>query len=353
VNTTRPITTSSCHIIIGAAFTATSAWVCLSWASSLATALLVLLVTCSSRVDADPPPPPHTHTLTFEHALHKPRTSYANNNLASDSHVLSNTSGRDVTLYVYNFGPTAVVGNVSAVGLKGASVTPSSWPGVRVPPGGRTRLEVHVAPPGGHAALDPTSGVVTLTGAFGEPAGVQPPLLSFHVSIDPRSLTPTEQIPWANATSPSAWVHNIAGGGTVQVTTPKDKCIEFAFAFDKTTADAWAYPMLEFNTPPPADADGIRYWIEGVGASVPISQLNVIFFDAKGTQYIMDTQVNVTDPSPQQVTVLMRDARYDGFGPPGTSIMAAQVSRLAVGLNLAQHPSTAHMTVCSMNWVRF
>ena len=229
------------------------------------------------------------------------------------------------------------------------------WSGVLVPPGGRTRLEVHVKPPGGHATIDEIAGVVTLTGDFGEPEGVQPPLLSFHVSVDPRSLTPVEQIPWANATSPKAWLHNIAGGGTVQVTSPKDGCVEFAFAFDKTTTDAWAYPVLEFNPLPPANADGVRYSIEGVASSVPITQLNVIFFDAKGAQYIVDTdtQVNVTDTSPQLVTVLTKDARYDGFGPPGTSITTAQVSRLAVGLNLGQHQSTAQMTVCSMNWVRF
>ena len=127
------------------------------------------------------------------------------------------------------------------------------------------------------------------------------------------------------------------------MTSPTDKCVAFAFSFDKTTTDAWAYPMLTFSTPPPADADGIRYTVEGVGSSVrvsftftvcdtsgssfrflaiacimrerkksshyvrarqhledravetffrmallqvPVTQFNVIFFDSNGTQYV-------------------------------------------------------------------
>ena len=60
--------------------------------------------------------------------------------------------------------------------------------------------------------------MITMEGDFGDSSGVQPQLLAFYVSVDPRSLTPVEQDPCANATSPNAWAHNIAGGGTVQVT---------------------------------------------------------------------------------------------------------------------------------------
>lgn len=282
---------------------------------------------------------------------------YDQNDLGADDSHMVDGAGRNTTFYVYNFGDRPTAGSVSFAGVGGAEVVPSLFGGVTVAAGQRARLVARVIPPtrGRHRwGTVPGAGTVTAAGSFD---GAAPAVLQFRVRADPATLTPAGQVPCAGATDSEAWVPNIAHGGRVDASAA-DGCVSFRFTFSAATTDAWAYPQLVFNatTAPTPAIDGIRYSVQAVGVSAgaKVKQMDVIFFTRNGTQYNVQTRANPADPRPQNMTVLLQDATWGGFGPtPTLPLNASMIVKMAVGLNLDRASSAANMTVCGLRWVRF
>ena len=146
----------------------------------------------------------------------------------------------------------------------------------------------------------------------------------------------------------------------MQITSPSGAreagCIYFDFNFPASVTDAWAYPQLSFNgsDAPPAGADGVRYTLQ-TPPNANLKSQNVIWFDKDDAQFSAHTRANASDGSPQQMTVLFKDALWDHQGPPPSdpTIGAGRVGKMAVGLNLAKSGAAAQMAVCGLEWIRF
>jgi hypothetical protein len=293
---------------------------------------------------------------------------YAANTLTEDAHTLS-TGGHNATFFVYNFGAEARRGNITVTSTMQATVKPGAWHEVHVEAHGRAQIHTAITPPSARAWLDggERTGTVTLVGDFGEGAGahVVPPTLYFRVIPDMKTATPSLESAITGATTPSSWIHNIASGGTVGVATDtaNPNCVHFTLKFGSGVTDAWAYPELAFNsTDAPAQGiDGIRFSISSLHTSPPATpppMHRVIFFDRLGAQYDIATSVNATDTAGQEITVLLKDAAWNGNGPRPTEsherIAASGVVKLAIGLNMVQPTGhTTEMSVCALRWVRF
>ena len=281
-----------------------------------------------------------------------------------DKHVLNATGGAHPTVfYAYNFGQQPLAGTVSASSSNGASIAPSSF-SVSIPVGGRTRFTATITPPGGRAAIDSVGGTVALTGDFGEGAGVASPALFFEVVPDIETVQPKEEFKVPRATTASAWSRNIAPGGSVNVSAA-GSCATFTLAFGAQVADAWAYPQLSFDMlhSPPSDIDGIRFTLTNLSTTPPIAtppEYHAMFFNrTSGTQYAQTLSVAGagSGAAGQEVTVLLRNAHWDGIGvapsDPSAPIEARDIGALSVGLNLKQTGHTSVMSVCDLRWVRF
>jgi hypothetical protein len=290
---------------------------------------------------------------------------------AAEAHII-NGSGHAVACYAYNFGMVAVSGQVDTTidSDSGATVTPSSWQLADIPVGGRARFVARLTPPSGRDAIDGTaSGGVTLRGTFGDsPNSETAATLFFRVAPDMSTLQPAAEQPVAGATSPTAWRHNIAAGGTARVvSTARQGCVHFDLMFGASVVDAWGYPELTFNasTRPPVGTDGLRFSIIGLAAhhsggseqdSSTIKAVNAIFFSPNQTQYQAPTKANFSDTREQSFTLFFKDAVWVRNGPPPSRQLDANgVAQLAVGLNLNSPAAglTGSMDVCDLRWVRF
>ena len=97
-------------------------------------------------------------------------------------------------------------------------------------------------------------------------------------------------------------------GGTVSIYASSNSghsCVCFEFTFGAGAGDAWAYPQLlvknlsvgtlKERDPEP---DGIRVFISGVHSQPAIGAIkdvNSIFFDRNGTQFMLPLQVNTSE----------------------------------------------------------
>jgi hypothetical protein len=291
-----------------------------------------------------------------------------------DAHSLNASGENSIPLYAYNFGQHARAMTVRAEASPGTVVKPASW-ALQVPAGGRTRFVAKIAPPGGRAVVDgdQQSGGVTITAESDAPrsggrrnSDEASPTLFFRVLPNLATLQPAVRTPCAGRADPSAWSHNVPAGASVQIQVASPSwaheagCIHFDFNFPASVKDAWAYPQLSFNgsDAPPAGADGVRYTLQ-MPPSASLNGQNVIWFDKDDAQFSAHTSANASDGSPQQMTVLFKDALWDHQGPapadPTATIEAGRVGKMAVGLNLVKMKSgaVAQMTVCDLEWIRF
>jgi hypothetical protein len=286
-----------------------------------------------------------------------------------DAHQLNATPGVQtrVPLYLYNFGTNVRKGSLVATAAPSMTVTPSRWDGIEIAPGGRQRVVVKIVPPGGRAAVDgdERSGFVALKGAFASPDRQDKHIqeekeasLFFRVVADLATLQPAVRSVCVGASDPAAWSHNVPTGAQMQVSAAQAGCVRFDFQFGADVADAWAYPQLTFNASdgPPTGTDGVRYMLT-TPPNANVKAMNLIFFDMAGSQWSARTKANTSDPNPQELTVLFKDAMWDHQGAPpvgpSAPITAGKVLKIGVGLNLVNSGSNASMQVCKLSWVRF
>ena len=144
----------------------------------------------------------------------------------------------------------------------------------------------------------------------------------------------------------------------MQVSATRAGCVRFDFQFGASVADAWAYPQLTFNASDgaPTGSDGVRYTLIAP-PNTNVKAMNLIFFDMAGSQWSAKTRADISNPKPQELTVLLKDAMWDHQGAPpadpSSPITAEKVLKIGVGLNLENSGSNASMEVCELSWVRF
>jgi hypothetical protein len=267
-------------------------------------------------------------------------------NLGAQAHRVTPGETNDVPVHVYNFGTERCIGKVSPAPL------PDGWEAVLLPaafslaPGERGEATLSLTPSKGGAALL-FGQRVSLRGDFGS-AGK--PNLVFRVIGDLTDLQPTRNQELSCSGDAAAWGDNITRDGVLTHRADGD-----GMRFDMTFAEAdpWSYPELTL-----APADRPTEQFDGLALSIQVHEgdgtLRVQFIEENGASYLADMGVSTSVRTPQQVVVLLRDAKWGSWSKPDPNreLDPERLTRILVGIN-AKRNSKVSMTVRDLRWVRF